>query len=139
MKAPIRRNSNLKRALCFVCAIIVAGCSPVSREKGTLSGHVTIGPLQPVVREGETEPTPSPEVYAAWQIVVYSEDKRQEIARADIDPAGDYQITLPVSTYVVTAEPLSGGRGPGGSKAYDVEITRGRATHLDVDIDTGIR
>jgi hypothetical protein len=132
-------SKNMKRALCVVWVIIVAGCALGSREEGTLSGHVTIGPLQPVLREGETQPTPSPEVYAAWQIVVYSVNRRREIARADIDPAGNYQIALPVSTYVVTAEPVSGVRGPGGSQAYDVEITGGRVTHLDVDIDTGIR
>jgi len=139
MKTKTKTDGNLKWALYIVCAIIVAGCAPVSREEGTLSGHVTIGPLQPVVREGETEPTPSPEVYAAWQIVVYSVDRRREIARADIDSAGNYQITLPVSTYVVTAEPTSGVGGPGGSQVYDVEIASGKTTRLDIDIDTGIR
>jgi hypothetical protein len=132
-------SDNLNWALFIVWAIVVAGCSPVNREEGTLSGHVTIGPLQPVLRDGETEPTPSPEVYAAWQIVVYTEDMGREIARVDIDPAGNYQIGLPVSTYAVTAEPVGGRGGPGGSGVYHVEITPDRVTDLDLDIDTGIR
>jgi hypothetical protein len=106
---------------------------------GTLEGHVTIGPLQPVQREGDPEPTPSPETYAAWQIVVYTEDGEREIGRADIDAQGNYQITLLVGVYVVTAEPTSGRGGPGGSQVHNVEITSGRVTRLDLDIDTGIR
>lgn len=83
-------HNNLKRVLLIAWTIIITGCSLVSREEGTLSGHVAIGPLVPVLREGEIEPTPSPEVYAAWQIVVYTEDMRREVARAHIDPAGNY-------------------------------------------------
>ena len=132
-------SNNLKRALFMVWVVIVAGCSVASREEGTLSGRVTIGPLRPVLRDGEIEPTPSPEVYAAWQVVVFTEDMEREIARADIDPVGNYQLTLSVGTYVVAADSIGGGRGPGGSQAYSVEITGGRITHLDLDIDTGIR
>ena len=132
-------GDSLKRALYVVWAIILTGCALGSREEGTLSGHVTIGPLQPVLREGETQPTPSPEVYAAWQIVVYTEDMQREIARADIDPTGNYRITLPACACMVTAEPVSGVRGPGGSQVYPVEIAEDRVTRLDLDIDTGIR
>jgi hypothetical protein len=132
-------NQNLKRILLIPWIVIIVSCSLSSRGEGTLSGHVTIGPLVPVLREGETEPTPSPEVYAAWQIVVYTEDMRQEVARADIDSAGNYQITLPVAAYAVTAAPAGGGGGPGGSQEYHVEINPDQVTHLDLDIDTGIR
>jgi hypothetical protein len=132
-------QGNLKRVLFIAWMIVIAGCSSVGHEEGALSGHVTIGPLVPILREGEKEPTPSPEVYAAWQIVVYTESMQQEIARADIDSAGNYWIALPAGTYIVTAKPTGGEGGPGGSLAYYVEITRGRATRLDLDIDTGIR
>jgi len=128
----------LKRASLAVLIVIAVGCTFANREQGTLSGSVTIGPLQPVLREGETPPTPSPEVYAAWQIVVNSEDG-QEIARADIDPTGDYQVTLSPGTYMVTAEPTDGRGGPGGSPMYRIEINRDMVTRLDLDIDTGIR
>ena len=126
-------------ALLLAYVIVIASCARPGHPEGTLSGHVTIGPLQPVVREGEAEPTPSPEVYAAWQIVVYTRDMRQEIARADIDDTGDYWIVLPASTYAVTAEPTRGGGGPGGSQVHSVEIAADKVTTLDLDIDTGIR
>jgi hypothetical protein len=132
-------SSNLKYALLIAMTAVAAGCSPISPERGTLEGHVTIGPMQPVQREGEPEPTLSPETYAAWQIVVFTEDMDREVARADIDARGNYQITLPVGVYVVTAEPTSGRGGPGGSQAHNVEIASGRVTRLDLEIDTGIR
>ena len=132
-------NNKLKHTLFIVLVVIAAGCSLVTREMGYLEGHVTIGPLQPVLREGEIEPTPTPETYAAWQIAVFTEDMEREVARADIDPQGNYQIALPVGVYVVAAEPASGRGGPGGSQAYSVEIIGNMVIFLDLDIDTGIR
>ena len=131
--------NNLGRVLIIALVVIGAACSSVSREIGTLEGHVTIGPLQPVLREGETEPTPSPETYATWQIAVFTVDMQGEIARAEIDPEGNYQIDLPVGVYVVAAKPAGGRGGPGGSQEHRVEILSGRVTQLDLDIDTGIR
>jgi hypothetical protein len=75
---------------------------------------------------------------AAWKIVVFTEDGRKEIARVDIDSGGDYHVLLPVGTYKVTAELVSGG-GLGQQQAYYPEISKGRTTQLDVEIDTGIR
>ena len=132
-------ENKLKRLVLIPLTIIVAGCALIDGGKGTLTGHVNIGPLVPVLREGEQEPTPSPEVYAAWQIVVFTEDMRREVARADIDSDGNYRIVLPVNTFMVTAAPTNGVRGPGGSSQYLVEITRDGITHLNLDIDTGIR
>ena len=117
---------------------VVAGCTSGSQGSGTLSGHIDIGPLQPVIREGELEPTPAPEVYAAWQIVVFTEDGRRELARVGIGPGGDYQIILPEGTYKVTAEPVSGG-GLGQQQEYIIDVVNDRITKLDVGIDTGIR
>ena len=132
-------HHKLKYLLLTALVISIASCTLFEPKKGTLSGHVTIGPLVPVLREGEAEPTPSPEVYAAWQIVIFTEDMQREIARANIDSSGNYQVALPASTYMVTAEPTSGGGGPGGSDVYSVEITKDKVTYLDLDIDTGIR
>jgi hypothetical protein len=118
--------------------IALAGCSSDRQETGTLTGHVDIGPLQPVARVGEPEPTPSPEVYAAWQIIVLTKDGKKEIARANIDSSGNYQVLLFIGTYMVTAKPVHGG-GLGAQQIHLVEIQKGSATQLDVEIDTGIR
>jgi hypothetical protein len=133
-------HRNLQSTLLVAWVIItIAACSPAGGGKGTLSGHVTIGPLTPVVHAGQPGPTPSPEMYAAWEIVVYTPDMQREIARTSIDASGNYRVSLPPGIYMVTAERTSGGRGPGGAAKHKVEISEGEVTHLDLSIDTGIR
>ena len=117
--------------------LLLASCTPPPRETGVLQGHVTIGPLVPVVREGEPEPTPAPEVYANRQMVIYAVDGQTEVTRVQIDAQGNYRVTLPVGTYVVDINHVGIDRGidlPTTVKIESQEVTR-----LDVEIDTGIR
>ena len=113
------------------------GLSVQKVETGVLEGHVTVGPLSPVVQEGVPEPTPAPEVYAERKIVIYAEDGQQEVTRVDIDASGNYRVTLPVGVYVVDISHL----GVDYSKGLpqQVEIKSQQTTQLDVNIDTGIR
>lgn len=91
----------------------------------------------PIVREGEAEPTPAPEVYVGREIVIFAEDGQTEVTRAKIDPTGNYYVTLPVGTYVVDINHL--GIDQGLDLPKTVEIASKQATRLDVEIDTGIR
>jgi len=121
-----------------VLLVITTACvSCQNQGSGTLAGHVSIGPLQPVVREGEPEPVPTPEMYAAWRIVVSTVDNQTDVASVAIDSQGNYEVTLSDGVYVITAVP-SNGVGF-GQQAYTVEIAEGATTSLDIDIDTGIR
>jgi hypothetical protein len=106
-------------------------------ESGVLEGHVTVGPLSPVAEAGVPEPTPAPEVYAERKIVIYAETGQQEVARVDIDGAGNYRVTLPVGIYVVDINHLGIDLAKGLPQR--VEIKSQQTTRLDVDIDTGIR
>jgi hypothetical protein len=127
----------MRRLALVVLALFAASCMPVPLETGTLEGHVTIGPLVPVVREGEPEPTPAPEVYASRQIVIYAKDGRNEITRVEIDAQGNYRVELPAGTYVVDINRMGIDRGI--DLPTKVEILEGATTRLDVEIDTGIR
>lgn len=124
----------------FLSVIVfgLAGCSTGNQAIGMLAGHVDIGPLLPVSRVGQPEPTPSPEMYAAWKIVVFSENGKREMARANINSVGDYQIQLPTGKYMITAKPVNG-VGLGGQQPLPVEIIMDETIHLDISIDTGIR
>jgi hypothetical protein len=113
-------------------------CSSDGMGTGVLEGHVDIGPLQPVARVGEPEPTPSAQVYAEWRIVVFSEDGQREVASGEINSAGMYQIPLPTGVYMVEGKPASGS-GLMGQRKQPVEIFKGETTLLDISIDTGIR
>lgn len=127
----------MKRLLFTTLFILLVSACTTLQETGTLEGHVTIGPMLPAMREGLTEPTPAPETYAVRQIVIYDEDGKQEITRAQIDSGGNYEIELPVGTYVVDIN--HAGVDQGIDLPRTVEIVSGQATRLDVIIDTGAR
>jgi hypothetical protein len=91
----------------------------------------------PAIREGEVEPTPNPEMYAARQIVIFDQRGQKEIARASINVAGDYEIALPEGTYVVDIN-HSGIDFAEGLPAQ-VDIRPNEVARLDIAIDTGIR
>ena len=117
--------------------LLLASCTPPPRETGVLQGHVTIGPLVPVVQEGVPEPTPAPEVYASRQMVIHAEDGQTEVTRVQIDGKGNYRVELPVGTYVVDIN--HAGIDMAKELPKTVEIAAGETTRLDVEIDTGIR
>lgn len=129
-------NRNLLLSGIFF-VLFVAACTSGPQEVGILEGHVTIGPLVPVVQEGVPEPTPAPEVYAARQIVVLQERDSKEVARFKIDAEGNYSGELPEGTYVVDINHLGIDFAKGFPKIID--IVAHQVTHVDVDIDTGIR
>lgn len=118
--------------------ILIAGCRSAPPESGWLGGHVTIGPLAPVVQEGVSEPTPAPEVYAARQVVVFTADGQQEVLRAGIDPAaGNYRVALQAGSYLVDIN--HAGIDLAKGLPVVVEIVANQDTLLDINIDTGIR
>lgn len=127
----------MKRILCVVLILLALACKAEPEETGTLTGHVTIGPLVPVSRAGVPDPTPAPEVYALRKIVIFDGDGQDEVVRAEIDGEGNYEVTLPVGVYMVDINHL------GVDRAMDlparIEVLSGRVTVLDIDIDTGIR
>ncbi len=91
----------------------------------------------PVVRAGELEPTPAPEVYEARKIVVYEENGETEVLRIDIDANGSYRAELPVGTYVIDINRI--GVDSASNLPMTIEIIEQQVTRLDIDIDTGIR
>ncbi|MCP4537882.1 MAG: hypothetical protein GY832_12125 [Chloroflexi bacterium] len=128
----------MKRLLFTMVLVLFAGaCSAGPQEMDTLKGHVTLGPMLPAMPQGMVEPTPAPEAYAVRQIVIYAEDGEQEIARAQIDSGGTYEIELPVGTYLVDINHAGVDRGIDLPRT--VEIASGQVTRLDVIIDTGAR
>jgi hypothetical protein len=108
-----------------------------AQPSGFLEGHVTIGPLSPVVRADQPEPTPGPEVYAQRQVVIYNVQGIREIARVQIDGRGNYRVALPAGDYTVDINRL--GIDHGLDLPRQVAITANTTTRLDIQIDTGIR
>ncbi len=104
------------------------------KEKGTIEGQVTIGPICPVERP-DMPCKPSPETYAARKILVFKQGSR--IAAVDINSDGFYHIELEEGTYTVDINKTGIDRSSELPK--QVEIKAGQTTKLDISIDTGIR
>ena len=132
----------MKRDLLYLSLLTLGvsslfACTQSPKEFGIIEGHVTIGPLVPVIREGEVEPTPAPEVYTVREVVVFKEDGKTEFARLKIDASGNYRAELPVGTYVVDINYI--GIDMAADLPTEIKITNQGVTKLDIDIDTGIR
>ena len=117
--------------------LVTGACSQAIPTTGWLEGQVTIGPLVPVMREGENPPTPAPEVFEAREIVVLKPNGTSEVMRVPLDDVGKFRSELPVGAYVVDINHLGIDYADGYPK--EVEIHEGEITWLEVDIDTGIR
>ncbi len=108
-----------------------------STQTGTLVGRVTIGPLRPVERVGETPPPVPPEVYAARSINILAADGRTLVTNVKINSDGTYNVNLPSGVYVVNIARTGIDRARNLPKTITIES--GKTVQLDIDIDTGIR
>lgn len=119
-------------------ATTAATAAPTSNAPvGYLTGHVTIGPLQPVQRAGVPPATPAPEVYAARSIDIFQADGATLVANLKINSDGTYHIALSPGDYVVALARSGIDRARGLPKTITIES--GKTVQLDIDIDTGIR
>ncbi len=130
------KKSALLSAILFVVMVISSACIQGPEEYGLLEGQVIIGPLVPVLRDGEQSPTPNPEVYAAREIVVYKQNGKTEFTRLGIDPNGHYEVELPVGVYVIDINRIGIDRAD--NLPLEITIHPNKITTLDIDIDTGI-
>ena len=119
-----------------IVGLLLAGCNAGAQATGTLEGNVTIGPLQPVQREGEVTVVP-PEVYATRKVMVYDKIGKNLIKQVDIDGKGHYQVELKPATYTIDINRI--GIDSSGEVPRQIEIKAGETVTLNIDIDTGIR
>ncbi len=133
----IRSGPNLFFSLALLAIYFISACAQEPQEFGIVEGHVTIGPLVPVIREGEIEPTPAPEVYFSREIVIYKKDGKTEFCRLPIDSLGNYRGELPVGVYILDIN--RNGVDSAVNLPLEIRITAGVVKTIDIDIDTGIR
>ena len=89
---------------------------------------------------GVPSPVPNPEVFTSRHLVVYAADGMTRVADVPIKAAGyygTYSISLPPGAYVLDTPRQ--GIGHASPLPKQVTIVPGKATIVDVDIDTGIR
>ena len=103
-------------------------------ETGFVVGHIAIGPICPVEREGGPCPIP-PEVYSSREVIIYKTDGKTILKRSRLDSEGNYKIELEHGNYWVQINPA----GIGAGEKKKVNIKQSQTTVVNFDIDTGIR
>jgi hypothetical protein len=116
----------------LTCSLFLTGCGP--KDTGVIEGKVT---LLKVVENGAEQPTPTPDEYGVRQIVIKTSNGQVEVARASVDPLGNYSIVLLAGLYVVDINYAGGDLAQGLPKT--VQLVAGETIQLDVTIETGQR
>jgi len=141
MRLKIRANAMRARRLIFGLlflvglALFLSACR--AGPEGILEGVVTVGPLIPVERVGVPTPMPLPEVFTSRALEVFKADGTTLVKRVPFQADGTYRVELLPGTYVVDIEHT--GIDHAAGLPTSVVIRPNEVTHLDVDIDTGIR
>ena len=105
-------------------------------EKGTLAGHVSIGPVCPV--EYANNPCkPTAEMYAAAKVFVYTADKKTLLKTITPDAEGNFSLSLSVGSYFI--DMIHQRMGGTTGVPTTIIITSGKTTTLSLHVDTGIR
>lgn len=126
--------------LLWLLLLGVVGCTTATKAPANaiLQGQVTIGPLQPVLREGETPPPIPPEVYTARSLEIFTADGETLVTIVPFNADGSYQVGLQPGSYRLV---LKGASNIEYSPELPqtVELKAGETLNIDFSIDTGIR
>lgn len=124
----------LRRIAFVVLLSLLADCSAFSVQPPTdsgIEGQVLVGPMCPVVREGESCPD---QPYQATLTITTSSGR--EIVRFQTDENGRFRVPLAPGEYVL--HPESPGMLPFASE-QPFSVRAGEFTHIVVSYDSGIR
>jgi hypothetical protein len=151
-----RKEGTLRIWIWILILVVAGGCIPPVTDqplkkptptlvvqstapeiKGLLIGHVTIGPLTPVVRIDQPTPTIPPEVFTSRQLDVYQADGKTWVSSVQFKSDGTYQISLMPGNYVI-ALPRKGIEHA-RELPKEIKIEAGQTVIVDIDIDTGMR
>lgn len=116
-------------------------CQNTQQTPGTLEGTVTIGPIWPVERLGESRPVP-PQIFEARKVIVFNKASNKVVKTVDLiqinqSAKASYSVQLPPGQYVVDI--THGGIDRSSEVPKKIEIVSGQTVIVNIDIDTGIR
>lgn len=125
----------------LVSILVLTSCQNTQQQPGTLEGIVTIGPIWPVERLGESRPVP-PQVFETRKVIVYNKSGKRvikiiDLIQIDQSARASYGVQLAPGQYVVDI--THSGIDSGSEVPKKVEIKSGQTVVVDIDIDTGIR
>lgn len=127
--------------LLLIGLVFLFGCAQSGiQETGTLEGHITIGPLCPVIQSPSEEACqPTEETYLGFPLTLYKVGAGDpgpliKVMEFTGDANGNYKLEFlsPGFYQVIYDSPIS-------QVKKTVQIKPGETVNLDIDIDTGIR
>jgi len=120
-----------------VTIYVLVTYSGILKEEVTTSGiygKVTLGPLNPVVREGDESKNERP--YQAT-IIVKDKNGSHEVKRFSSGKNGEFKVYLTPGTYLL--DPLSKNSIPPTGKSETVTVRLNEFTEVNISYDSGIR
>jgi hypothetical protein len=125
----------------FTAGLALLSCQPGGPETVLLQGAVTIGPLSPVERPGETAPVP-PEVFSSRHLIIYDETGKKLVREVYFTQIGQgttgyYTAQIAPGTYVIDLAP--NGIDRADNLPVTITVVADETVTIDVNIDTGIR
>lgn len=127
--------------LLLVGSMLFASCQPGGAETVLLQGAVTIGPISPVERFGESSPVP-PEVFSSRYLIIYDKSGEKLVrevyfTQIGAGATGYYTAQIAPGTYVVDINHL--GVDSADNLPVTITVSADETVTIDVNIDTGIR
>lgn len=121
----------------IVALLLTSACGTAEMNTGYLQGTVTIGPLTPVQKAGETPAAPPVDLLTSNGIEILREGRDTVYRTVHFNADASYSVELPAGEYTVrliSKDLLHASKLP-----TSVTITRDQVTILNIDIDTSIR
>ncbi len=122
-----------------VYLVFLTGCaaSTTTERPAVLEGKITIGPLMPVVREGDPVPTVPADLYRGRKVQLFDPDGTTLVQDIPVNDDGSYRAEVAPGTYIVSVS-LSGIEYSKDVPTI-VRLAPRQAVRVNIDIDTGIR
>ncbi|MEW6003028.1 MAG: carboxypeptidase-like regulatory domain-containing protein [Nitrospirota bacterium] len=133
----------LRDKIIVLLLFLIAGCitqgHPIdsrSKEDGLLTGTVTFTGVPCPPDRMRVPPCDGP--YPNYEVLIYKEDGKTIFARTLTDRDGIFKIRLPLGRYIIYSKQFNS-----VSKTTEVpnliKLEAGKTTHININIDTGIR
>jgi hypothetical protein len=121
--------------------LLVGSCQPGGSESVLLQGAVTIGPISPVERPGESPPVP-PEVFVSRYLIIYDESGEKlvrEVYFTQIGQGATGYYTAQIAPGTYTIDINRAGMDWADNMPVKITVSADETVTIDVNIDTGVR
>jgi len=118
--------------------LILVGIESIAAPPGFLEGHLMfVSPREVEPSDAMPRQAVAPERYAAYPLIILSQEEKKEIARITADENGNYRVALPPGAYILDVQ----GRVAKHvrAKPQPFTIVSNQTVHLDMNIMIGVR